>query len=950
MSATPEYDIELRGVETHNLKRIDVAVPRGRLTVVSGVSGSGKSSLAFDTLYAEGQRRYVETLSTYARQFLDQMRRPPVQVVRNIPPAIALRQGTSLSNPRSSVATLTELLDHLQLLFARGGVVHCRNCDARVLPYTVQRVIDWLAEHAAGQRIVVIATARPSADGMGDLMRQLVADGYRRAWLDGALVEIDSEDAVKLVRREQVDVVIDRLSVDPGEVRLREALEAAQSMGEGNISVVLWDQAVEGVRPVRTFHRRWVCGECGTPHTEPIPALFHPFHAMGACPRCEGFGRSVGLDPARAVPDPSLTIEGGALAIFDHAGARTARRWLHTWCVKEGVPLDLPWRLLPEATRESVLFGARGWTGASGWLEETLADRTAGNVRFHAMRFRSFTTCAACRGTGLNPDARATRVGGLDLGAVLRLRIDEARGWADSIRLPGELALALDRLLKEIRDRLGYLADAGLGYLTLQRPARTLSGGEMHRVILATSLGRMLTDTLYVLDEPTAGLHAHDTERLMRVVTRLRDIGNTVVVVEHDPDVIRMAEHIIELGPAGGSRGGRLLYAGDLPGLASSDSPTGELLRARALAFSGRRVFDGPFLEVRDAWLNNLSGVSARFPHGALSVVVGVSGSGKSSLVTDVLHVHLQRRRGAVSGDALPPAVVLNDPFSEVVLVDQGAINRSSRSCALTFSAAYTPLRDLFAATEKASDLRLSASDFSFNVAGGRCERCEGAGVLQVEMVFFADVDIPCDVCEGRRFGPEVLSVQHRGRTIADVLEMSVREALEVFADVPAIVRRLEPLDRVGLGYLRLGQPTTQMSGGELQRLKLASYVGQSRADGASGVLFIFDEPTVGLHMRDVELLVAAIRELTDAGHTAIVVEHNLDLVAASDWVVELGPGAGPEGGTLVYEGPVAGLIDEPRSPTGAYLRETFTAVAVPVAEPTPGGGRTPRGRGRRAT
>ena len=917
-------DIIVRGAETHNLKTIDVAIPRGALTVVSGVSGSGKSSLAFDTLYAEGQRRYVETLSTYARQFLHPMPKPPVGSISNIPPAVALRQGSSISNAKSTVATLTELLDHLQVLFARAGEVVCKACGSTVVPFNVPRTVEWLQQHARGERVLIVATARPNADGMGDLLRQLIADGYQRAWLEGEVVEIESEASISLVRAAQVEVIIDRLAVEDDALRLREALEAAFKFAEGAVSVVFWDRETEGRREQRTFHRGWVCSGCGTAHKEPMPSLFHPFNALGACGRCEGFGRSVGLDPYKTVPDPTLTLERGALAIFDIPSARRPRKQLLEWCMAEGIAIDIPWLRLSQANQNRILYGDKGWGGAAGWLEEILADRTLGGIRFHAMRYRSFTVCSECQGSGLNADARAVRIAGLHLGNILALRIDEALLWAQAIALAPALQKALERLITEVRERLGYLAEAGLGYLTLMRQAKTLSGGEIHRVILATSLGRMLTDTLYVLDEPTAGLHPHDTERMMQVVEKLRDIGNTVVVVEHDPDVIRRAQHVVELGPFGGDRGGEVLFSGTVEGLQHSATPTGELLRKRSLTFTGTAPSHSSVLTIKAAHLHNIQGVEVHFPHGGLTVVTGVSGSGKSTLVHDLLYAHLESRRGSGPADGLPPAEVTGDIFSEVVMVDQSSISRSSRSSALTFSGAYSVFRDMYAALPDSNVARLTASHFSFNVAGGRCERCEGAGVLSVEMVFFADVEIPCDVCEGRRFTPAVLAPKLRGLSIDQLFECTVQEALERFSDSGPVTRRLEPLARVGLGYIRLGQSTTQMSGGELQRLKLASYLGQSTASNAAGALFIFDEPTVGLHMRDVEQLVDAMRQLTAMGHTVIVVEHNLDLVAASDWVVDMGPGAGPDGGAVVYQGPVEGLLSVDGSRTGFHLRETF--------------------------
>ncbi|TVR04994.1 MAG: excinuclease ABC subunit A [Deltaproteobacteria bacterium] len=911
--------IEVEDARTNNLRGVTCRFPHGRMTVVSGVSGSGKSSLAFDTVYAEGQRRYTETLSTYARQFLQEMQRPPVGALRRMLPALALRQGNPVSNARSTVATVTEVADHLQMLFARAGEVSCRLCGGAVSRTTVADARRWLEENVPGERVLLCGVLRPDGEEeVGPLLRQLAAEGYRRLVRGGEVVELDTVGAADALGWSRLVVVLDRLKVVAGEPRLAAALEAAFAFGEGVAEVVLWDRTGEGEPAVRRFDPRFTCTACGEPHPEPIPALFKPTAALGSCPVCDGYGRTVGIDPALVVPDPRRTLKEGAVVPLAVPSASRERTALRKMCERRGVPMDVPWLAMPVASRQLVMRGDGEWGGVRGMFRRLEEDRYKPQVRIFLARFRGYSECDACEGTGLGEHARVVRVGELHIGEVLTLRVSEVREWLGGLRLPADRERALAALCREIGSRLGFLEEAGVGYLTLNRASRTLSGGEMHRVLLATSIGRTLTDTCYVLDEPTAGLHPHDTARLITLVERLRDLGNTVVIVEHDPDVLGRADHVIELGPEGGDRGGELLYEGPPGGLRGTDTPSGEMLRSRGALAGGRVAASLPRLTVRHACLHNLKDVEASFPHGMLSVVTGVSGSGKSTLVHDVLFRKLMEARGQQSSEALGPAVVDGDAFDEVVLVDQGAISRSTRSCALTFSGAYTPIRELFAETAEARQSGLKPGAFSFNTAGGRCERCEGLGVVTVEMHFMADVEIPCDVCDGRRFKDHVLRARWNGRSIADVFGMTVDEAQRFFGDRPNIVRRLEPLSRVGLGYLRLGQSTSQLSGGEGQRLKLASYVGGS---GGGRHVFLFDEPTVGLHMRDVVRLVGALRLLTDAGHTVIVVEHNLDFVAACDWVVDLGPGAGPDGGSVVYEGEVGGLAECPGSRTGVHLR-----------------------------
>lgn len=901
---------------TNNLKSVSCTIPHGQMTVVTGVSGSGKSSLAFDTIYAEGQRRYVETLSTYARQFLDQMPKPPVKAVRHVPPALALKQGNSVNNARSSVATITELVDHLQLLFSAAGTTWCKSCGEHVERFSVKRVIETLVDWADGERIIVIGTLIPDEhEDVAELMRQLVADGHRRVDLDGKLVNLDSADAVDLLGRSELRVVIDRLKVDASATRLAEAIENAFSFGECVAEVILWDQ---DERPSRKFYDQLRCAACGTPHLDPVPAIFDTRSTIGACTTCEGFGRTAGVDPNKVVPDPRKTLKEGAVVCFETPSMRRHRGQMLRACEAEGIPTDARWLDLGKNAKAKLLgFGVGSFAGVSGFFRALEEDRYKPHIRILIAKYRGYAPCPICAGTGLSDDARAVRIHDLDIGTLQRNSIDDLTQWIADLDLPEDVAVALEPLLREIHARLSFLMEAGVGYLSLARPSRTLSGGEMHRVLLATSVGRMLSDTCYVLDEPTAGLHPHDTARLMKVVERLRDIGNTVVVVEHDPDVMALADHVVELGPRGGEHGGEILFEGTVDELRKSDTPTGDSLRARR-GLPAPKELSPNYLTVSGVCLNNLQDVSASFPMGAVSVVTGVSGSGKSSLIADGLYGKLLEARGQRSSVGLGTVDVHGDEFAEIVLVDQGSVQKSVRSCAMTFTGAYTSIRAIFASTSVAQARGFTAGNFSFNTVGGRCERCDGSGVRVIEMHFMADVALRCDVCDGKRFKDAVLEAKYRGKSIADIFDMTVDGAIEFFDGSRAIIAALAPLQKVGLGYLKLGQSTSEMSGGELQRLKLASYVGKSKSRGRR--LFVFDEPTVGLHMLDVDRLMTAIRELSGAGNTIIVVEHNLDFIAQCDWIVDLGPGAGPDGGQVVYEGRLAGIVDCERSKTGQHL------------------------------
>lgn len=933
MKSSSARAIEVREASTHNLKSISCSIPHQRLTVVTGVSGSGKSSLAFDTVYAEGQRRYVETLSTYVRQFLQQMRKPPVKSIDNLQPSLAIRQNNPISNARATVGSITELETHLQTLFSGVGTVYCYRCSEIVRPYTPTDVVQWLKSEARGERVIITAEVAPEEDaGMATLLQQLAADGYRRLWIDHQLVDLESEDALAALEQESVHVVIDRIAVDEDDARLFESIEGAMGRGLHVANVMLWDRRdANGVPAVRRFESRYICSSCGAEHHEPVPALLSPDSGWGDCEDCNGYGRRAGVDLNKLVPDTRLSIEKKAIAAFRTPKMSKHQRDLASACVRIGVPVDVPWDEMHPTDRRLVLYGGKGLLGAVEVLEDLRSNyRYKASVAMLLARYTGYVTCATCAGSGLGKTARAVKIDHMHIGEVQEMRLEVFATWLRDLPLRDELRQAIDPLIQEIIARVDFLVRAGAGYLSLSRRGRTLSGGELHRVMLATSIGRGLTDTCYVLDEPTAGLHASDTERLMTIITELRDLGNTVLVVEHDPDVIAAADHVLELGPYGGDAGGQLLFEGTYAQLRKSNTPSGQMLREQTTytvpdAFVPTRGY----LRVEGATLNNLRDVRAEFPIGAMTAVTGISGSGKSTLVHDVLYTALMRSRGIADGENDPGDVTIEgDNFTEVVLVSQDAITNNSRSSALTLTDAYTPVRELFAGTEAAHRQGLSAGHFSFNVAAGRCPRCDGTGALTVEMHFLADVELPCDVCEGKRFQPNVLAVQWNGLSIADVFELTVDQAMEVFEGEARLVARLTPLVDVGLGYLRLGQSVAQLSGGEKQRLKLASYLGGRASKGER--LFIFDEPTVGLHMRDVAVLIKALRRLTDEGHTVIVVEHNLDFVRACDWVVDLGPGAGPAGGEIVFEGSLATLIEDTSSVsvTGDWLRREMAPTA----------------------
>ena len=940
-----QHSIRIRGARTHNLKDVSVTVPIGSLTVITGVSGSGKSSLAFDTLYAEGQRRYAESLSTYARQFLERLDRPDVESIEPVPPAIALEQKNGVRNARSTVGTQTEIYDSLRLLFAHGGTVFCPACGVAAVPGGVERAVEELYSVERGARATLVAPLPWRSNGgrrsrrrsREDRMRieELKRAGFFRAFSpQGETVEIGEEVEGLLDSEGCLPVVVGRFAVrEESRAEIAAAADSAFAMA-GSLVTVFEDRA-------RTFRRGLHCPRCGADFRDPTPALFAFNSPLGACAACQGFGRVIGVDLEKVIPDPALTLSDRPVAPWNTPAYESAYDDLFRACRRYSVRTDIPVERLSAHEREVLIRGRGEFYGINGFFDWLETKRYKIHVRVLLARYRAYTLCPECRGARLTPAALSVRLRGRTIAELSDLPLSELEHWFDELTLsPGE-EKRLSSVVAEIRSRVRYMNEVGLDYLTLSRAARTLSGGEAQRIGLASALGGALTGTLYVLDEPTIGLHAADTRRLLAILRRLADRGNTVVVVEHDPEVIEAADHVIDLGPGAGSLGGRLLFEGGPRALARvKSSATGQLLRSRRgpelpahraprtehRTPAGRLV---PFrraegaITVVGAREHNLKDLTVRLPLGRLVGVSGVSGSGKSSLVRDILYNSYARRvKGFVSLDVGEHDRIEGlENVADLLLVDQSPLGRSARSNPVTYVKAWDEIRRVFSHTARAVSRGITARDFSFNSPGGRCETCRGTGWQTIDMQFLADVTVRCDACDGRRFQGRVLAVRYRGQNIGDVLAMTVSDASSFFADDLRIVRRLRPLLETGLGYVTLGQPTATLSGGEAQRLKLASFI-DARPAAGRGTLFLFDEPTVGLHASDVERLIATLRRLILLGHSVCAIEHNLQFLAACDWIVDLGPGGGERGGRLVAEGTPEDLRGSGASVTGRFLAE----------------------------
>ena len=967
--------IIIRNARTHNLKNLSCEIPHGKLTVISGVSGSGKSSLAFDTIYAEGQRRYVESLSAYARQFLERIEKPDADEIDGLAPAIAIKQKNTTRNPRSTVATATEIYDYLRLLYARCGTVHCIHCDGLVKRDSVDEAAAAIlalgegtrlnvlfpvvaeaaagtepqekAGKAAGRATKTAAKAKNSAQGGDaqhtDTLKARLADlrsgGFNRLWQRGTTVEFSTpESLLDLDFSLPVFVLLDRIVVS-GEARPRivDALETAyREAGEAIFEEANRDGVAEPIR--LRFSEAYECTTCHRPGREPEPRLFSFNNPFGACPRCQGFGNTVDYDLGLVIPDQGLTLLNGAVDPWNRPKYRPWFTELRKHAAELGVPLDVPWCDLPLEARETVLRGKDGFAGIYGFFAQLERKKYKLHVRVMLSKYRGYAECPECRGQRLRAEARSVRLGSAAAGEknvcqATALTIAQAKEFFDGLKLTAMQEEIAGPILEEVRQRLGFLVAVGLEYLTLDRLASTLSGGEAQRIQLATSLGSRLVGSLYVLDEPSIGLHTRDTARLIRILEELRDLGNTILVVEHDADILRAADHLLDLGPGAGEFGGKLLADGVLAEIeANPNSLTGRYLSGKiAIPVPARRRTPGrEKLVLRGARANNLRGLDVTIPLGLLVAVTGVSGSGKSTLVHQVLYRAVARALGQTDGG--DPSGVFGsmsgaERLNDVVLVDQTPIGRTPRSNPITYIKGFDVIRELFAAQPEAKRLSLTPGHFSFNVPGGRCNTCEGDGTVTVEMQFLADVELPCEDCNGTRYQARILDVHYKGKSIHDVLQMTVKEALRFFAGQNKLLEKLAVLDEIGLGYLRLGQSATTLSGGEAQRVKLAAHLAAVRAvnstakpSQASRVLYILDEPTTGLHFDDVSKLLTAFRKLIDGGGSLIVIEHNLDVIKSADWVIDLGPEGGDGGGRIVAEGTPEEIAANLHSHTGKWL------------------------------
>jgi excinuclease ABC subunit A len=968
--------IVVRGARVHNLKNIDFEIPHNSLTVVTGVSGSGKSSLAFDTIYAEGQRRYVESLSAYARQFLERIEKPDADVIDGIAPAVAIRQKNTTRNPRSTVATATEIYDYLRLLFARVGRTYCRQCGNQVKKDTVDEVADAVLRLGEDTRLQVFfpldtqepiqnddakgkartkkpvtasagvlrsSRVRPTGqDAIPDLLKtrlfELRKRGFNRLYQNGQIFEFSTPESLLDVNfAEPVFVLVDRLTVSPeARARIVDAVEIAyRQAGEVIFEVVPGDkQPAQQLR----FSQRFECKLCNIRYEEPEPRLFSFNNPYGACPRCQGFGNTIDFDLDLVIPDISKSLNEGAIEPWTKPKYRTLFTELKRFAKQAGIPLDQPWVELEPEQQRVIVEGEGRFPGIRGFFNHLERKKYKLHVRVFLSRYRGYSICSDCQGLRLRREANQVKIGGKNICEVCSMTVEEASQFFGQVELTEQEAGIAEKLLEEIQQRLRFLNDVGLEYLTLSRLSSTLSGGEAQRIQLATSLGSRLVGTLYVLDEPSIGLHSRDTHRLIKILHDLRDLGNTILVVEHDPDVMRAADRILDLGPGAGENGGKVIGAGTYAEiLKMPGSLTGRYLShdLRIQLPTARRKPGSQQIKIYGARAHNLKELDLTIPLGMIVAITGVSGSGKSTLLHDVLYEALSAAKKQTNG--IPPATTNwkrlegAEFIDEVVLVDQSPIGRTPRSNPVTYIKAFDGIRDLFASLPEAQKRGFTAGHFSFNIPGGRCETCQGDGTVTVEMQFLADVELICEECKGTRFKPQVLEARYRGKNIHEVLNLTVKEALQFFANAPKVAEKLRVLDEVGLGYLRLGQSATTLSGGEAQRMKLAAHLQPASRElrrlsdptesrRRNRILYIFDEPTTGLHFDDVSKLLSAFRRLIDAGGSILVIEHNLEVIKTADWVIDLGPEGGDRGGYVVGSGPPEAIAKLPNSYTGKFL------------------------------
>ena len=932
--------IRIRGAREHNLKNLDLILPKNRFVVITGLSGSGKSSIAFDTLYAEGQRRYVESLSAYARQFLNLMEKPDVDAIEGLSPAISIEQKSTSHNPRSTVGTVTEIYDYLRVLFARIGKPTCHSCGKPIESQTVQQIVDQVLGLPEGERILVLAPLVRGRKGeYKKLLQGLLGEGFIRARIDGKVVDLSEGLELARYRAHDISAVVDRLVVRPGiDGRLTESVELALRKSEGLVIVHRLGEEEDVL-----FSERLSCPDCGTSLPDLEPRIFSFNSPHGACPDCSGLGVKMELDPAKIIPNPHLSINQGALAPWPIEGGFWYRELLEGLARHMGFSLDTPFALLPEEARRAILFGTGGesvkydvrrdrnryqfehaFEGVIPNLARRYRETKSDASRADIESFMSTSPCPACEGKRLKKESLAVKLGGWDIAAFTDLSVQDVLRALEALDLSERDRQIGRLLLKEITSRLRFLENVGLGYLTLSRSATTLSGGESQRIRLATQVGSQLTGVLYVLDEPSIGLHPRDNRRLLNTLQSMRDLGNTIIVVEHDEETIRSADHIVDLGPGAGIEGGHVVAQGSVDDLCAAEgSLTGAYLeRRRFIPVPEKRRKGNRKLLLKGAEEHNLKRIDVKVPLGVFTVVTGVSGSGKSTLVHEVLYKSLMRR--IYHGTQKPGKHADLEGWQrldKVIEIDQSPIGRTPRSNPATYTQLFTPIRELFSQVPEARARGYKPGRFSFNVKGGRCEACQGDGVLKIEMHFLPDVYVTCDTCRGRRYNRETLEIQYKGKTIADVLDMTVREALPFFENIPQVRRKLKTLDDVGLGYIHLGQQATTLSGGEAQRIKLSRELGR-RATGRT--LYVLDEPTTGLHFHDILHLLTVLQRLVDQGNSVVVIEHNLDVVKCADHIIDLGPEGGEEGGRIVAEGTPERVARQAGSYTGQYLKEAL--------------------------
>ncbi|MDA8137108.1 MAG: excinuclease ABC subunit UvrA [Desulfobacteraceae bacterium] len=941
--------IKIRGARQHNLKNIDLDIPRQQMVVITGLSGSGKSTLAFDTLYAEGQRRYVESLSTYARQFLERMAKPEVDLIEGLSPAIAIEQKTASHNPRSTVGTVTEIYDYLRLLFARIGTPHCHQCGRPISAQSIDQMVDTLLDHPSGSRIVILSPllARPK-ENPTEVIKKLKREGFARVRIDGQIKEIEEIGPLSKKSTYTIEAVVDRLILKP-EIRnrLADSLELALGLSGGTVGILFPEaQSSQTSTQPLVFSEQAICLHCGIGHPEFTPAHFSFNSPQGACPACDGLGTTSRLDPQLLIPNPELSLREGVVAPWAQRQSVYFVEFLEAFTKSYGTDIYTPFRMLPQDFQNALLFGSgdkviqfavdresghhlynKPFEGLIPELERRYRETDSAHSREDIQQYMAFHPCPECGGTRLRPESRAVSIDGRTITQISALSIAEAYAYFRSLNLSGQKALIAGKITREILARLEFLRDVGLAYLTLDRAAHTLSGGESQRIRLATQIGAKLTGVLYVLDEPSIGLHQRDNHKLLQTLLKMRDLGNTVLVVEHDRETIEAADYVIDMGPGAGMHGGEVVFAGPPQALPNAPkSLTGQYLSGQRQIFvpRQRRAGNGTAITITGASHNNLKGITVSFPLGCFIGVTGVSGSGKSSLVIETLHSalaqHLYHSRIAAGRHTRIDGL---SHIDKVINIDQSPIGRTPRSNPGTYTGLFAFIRDLFSKTPEARARGYKAGRFSFNVKGGRCEACSGDGIIKIEMHFLPDIYVPCDICQGKRYNRETLEVQYKGKSIAEVLDLTVQQALKLFQNIPVIREKLQTLVDVGLGYIHLGQAATTLSGGEAQRVKLARELSK-RNTGRT--LYILDEPTTGLHMEDIKHLLQVLSRLVDSGNTVVVIEHNLDVIKTADYLIDLGPEGGDGGGYIIGTGTPEKIALMPTSYTGQYLKPILMA------------------------